>query len=441
LAEFMLRLLSLLASKGFRRAAGRNGRATRWMAWAAAVGMVLMLEGCSFVAKQSSLDPKGPVARDQLHLFMVTFWVSVFIFIPVGGTMVWAVYRFREKPEDKGKPLPQQAHGNPLVEISLIGASIALLVIVAIPTMKSIWFSFDLPTDEAYYKPSLLGQWYPNPPEKSADEPIEITVYGYQWWWAFDYKQFGVVTANEFWIPAGKVVKVNLRSRDVIHSFWLPKLAGKLDLMPGRTNWIWLMADADQLGLGGQTGQVFYGQCAQFCGEAHAYMLFRAHAVSDAEFEKWIALSQAKVLPPADGTWDAFLARMRATPDAQLKPVELGAKLFYGRATCMVCHTVNGSPAQGILGPDLSRIASRTAVASGILDNLGDNGQIDPELQLKNLEKWIGHSQDIKPGNKMYYGLNGTPGLKVVEANNATAGTPLTETDFHDIALYLQTLK
>jgi cytochrome c oxidase subunit 2 len=358
--------------------------------------------------------------------------------------MVWAVIKFRERPEDVGKPLPHQAHGNPLVEISLIGASIALLVIVAIPTMKSIWFSFDLPTDEPYYKPSLLGQWYPNPPEKSADEPIEITVYGYQWWWMFDYKQFGVTTANEFWIPAGKVIKVNLRSRDVIHSFWLPKLAGKLDLMPGRTNWIWLMADPDQLGLGGQMGQLFYGQCAQFCGEAHAYMLFRCHTVSDAEFEKWIAQSKAAVLPPADGTWDVFLKQMRATDDKTLQaqnPVEFGAKLFYGRAACMVCHTVNGSPAQGILGPDLSRIASRTAVASGILDNLGDNGQIDPALQLQNLENWIGHPQDIKPGNKMYYGLNGTPGLQVIEANNAAAGTPLTDEDFHDIALYLQTLK
>jgi len=107
----------------------------------------------------------------------------------------------------------------------------------------------------------------------------------------------------------------------------------------------------------------------------------------------------------------------------------------------MVCHTVNGSPAQGILGPDLSRIASRTAVASGILDNLGDNGQIDPALQLQNLEKWIANPQNFKPGNKMYYGLNGTPGLQVIEANNAAAGTPLSEEDFHDIALYLQTLK
>jgi len=437
----MLRALSLFSPKTYRQRPGSPGRAARWLALAAGLGVALLLAGCSFTTKQSALDPKGPVARDQLHLFYVTVWVSLFIFLVVGTTMAVVVWKYREKPEDIGKPLPPQAHGNPLVEISLIGASIALLVIVAIPTLKSIWFGYDLPTDQPYYKPSLLGQWFPNAPEKSADEPLEITVYGYQWWWMFDYKQFGVVTANEFWIPAGKVVKINLRSRDVIHSFWLPKLAGKIDLMPGRANWLWLMADADQVGAGGQMGQLFYGQCAQFCGEAHAYMLFRAHSVSEADFEKWIAQSKAPVPPPIDGTWDAFLKQMRTTDDKQLQaqnPVAYGAKLFFGRANCLQCHTINGSPAQGLIGPDLSRIASRTAVASGIMENLGDDGKIDPALQLKNLERWIGYSQDVKPGDKMYYLPTG---LQKIEADNIKAGTPLTDQDFHDLALFLQTLK
>jgi cytochrome c oxidase subunit 2 len=393
--------------------------------------MALLLAGCSFTTKQSSLDPKGPVARDQLQLFYVTVWVSLFIFVTVGGTMVVVVIKYRERPEDVGKPLPQQAHGNPLVEISLIGASIALLVIVAIPTLKSIWFDYDLPTDQTYYKPSLLGQWYPNPPEKSADEPLEVTVYGYQWWWAFDYKQFGVTSANEFVIPAGKVVKIDLRSRDVIHSFWLPKLAGKIDLMPGRANWLWLMADADQPGL-------YYGQCAQFCGEAHAYMLFRCQVVSDKEFEEWIAKSKAPVPPPTGGTWDTFLKQANTNPASLTTDPEKGAALFFGRANCVQCHTINGSPAQGLIGPDLSRIGSRTSVAAGILDNLGDDGQIDPPLQLKNLHDWISHSQDIKPGNHMYYLPTG---MKKIEADNETAGTPLTDENFTDIAAFLQTLK
>jgi cytochrome c oxidase subunit 2 len=430
----MFRFLSIFAQKAFRGSPLGTGRGARWAAWAAGGLMVLFLAGCQFNAKQSALDPHGPVARDQMYLFWVTVVVSGFIFAVVGTTMIVVAYKYREKPEDVGKPLPPQGHGNPLVEISLIGASIALLVIVAVPTLKSIWFSLDMPTDQPYYKPSLIGQWYKNPPEKSADEPLEITVYGYQWWWAFDYKQFGVVTANEFVIPAGKVVKINLRSRDVIHSFWLPKLAGKIDLMPGRANWLWLMADPDQV------GTLFYGQCAQYCGEAHAYMLFRATAVSPADFQAWINHLKTPVLPPADGTWDAFLKDMRQTSDQQLqsKPVVLGAKLFFGRANCLQCHAITGTPAQGLIGPDLTVVGARTAIAADFMENLGTDGQIDPALQHQNLQKWIAHSQDIKPGCKMFYLPTG---MQKIEADNAAAGTPLTEQDFSAIASFLQTLK
>jgi cytochrome c oxidase subunit 2 len=443
---------TLLSKSKSGRPSRRPGGAPRWPVGLAGAVVAMLLAGCSFTTKQSTLDPHGPVARLQLHLFMVTVWVTLFIFLTVGTTMAVVVWKYREKPEDAGT-LPPQAHGNPLIEISLIGASVALLVIIAIPTLQAIWYTDTLPEGEPFYKPSLLGAWYPQPPEKSANEVLDITVYGYQWWWAFDYKQFGVTTANEVIIPAGKVVKFELRGRDVIHSFWLPKLAGKVDVMPGRDNWLWLLADEDGPSL-------YYGQCAQFCGEGHAYMLFRARAVSDAEFVQWIEKTKAPVPPPEPGLgwsaylakaandqaaaqkavttdWTTFLAQARKDPGSLTTPAERGAALFFGRANCVQCHTINGSPAQGLIGPNLSRVASRTALAAGILDNLGDDGQIDAHRQYENFYKWVSDSEDYKPGNKMYFLPTG---LKAILAQDQANGVPVTDQDFHDIAAFLQTL-
>ncbi len=467
----MLRALFTFKSPAGRGlGAGLKPWAARWPVLLAGM-MMLLAAGCSFTTKQSTLDPHGPVARDQMDLFMVTVRVTGFIFVVVGSTAAWVVWRFREKPEDVGKPMPHQAHGNPLIEIGLIGSSIALLVIIAIPTLKSIFFTMDMPTDNAIYPPSKLGVWYPSPPVKSAEEVLEVTVYGYQWWWGFDYKQFGLVTANELVLPEGVVVKMNLRARDVIHSFWLPKLAGKVDVIPGRANWLWLMADQGATGL-------YYGQCAEYCGEAHAYMLFRARVVSREDFVKWMEQSKKPVLPPgvdqpwatkalqdlaakdpkseatdpqkATALWAAFLARGQEDKKnnnintANLKTeVEKGAFLFFDRSGCAGCHTINGSPAAGVVGPNLSQVASRTSLAAGILDNLGDNGKIDPDKQLSNLHKWISDSIHVKPGNKMYT----TPvvGLRDVELKNKNSGADPTaaqqDQDYKDIAAFIQTLK
>ena len=378
----------------------------------ASFATLLLVSGCSFTTKQSTLDPKGPVAQLQLDLFWITVWVCTFIFIVVASVLLFVVLRYRERKGDKDAPMPKQGHGNPLVELSLIVVSILLLVIIAIPTLDAIWYTHELPSDQEGFEDSKLGSWYTGDIDADENEKVlEINVYGWQWWWSFEYPQLGITTANEMVIPVDKVVKINLRAVDVIHSFWLPKIAGKVDLMPGRNNWMWIRAD--------ETGH-YYGQCAEFCGEAHAYMLFRTDVLEANDFEKWVSDYQAGALAPAgfqaqpdkskpDPTsqddWMAWSETAQNNPEIFADdPVHEGAVLFMGKAQCIVCHSIDNSPAMGKTAPDLTQIAARKSLAAGILDNTNpQTGEIDKEKQLDNLVKWLSRSQDIKPGNLMYY--------------------------------------
>ena len=362
-----------------------------------ALAMLAVLNGCDFETRQSTLDPKGPVAEVQLDLFMVTVKVSLFIFVTVGGALLWAVIRYRERARDRGQPPPSQGHGNPLIEVALIMASVVLLVIIAVPNLKAIWYTNEFPEDAAHQ----LKNWYPDALEADIeDEVLVVNVFGYQWWWAFEYPQFDVVTANEFAVPVGKAVKINLRAADVIHSFWLPKLAGKVDLIPGRANWMWIQAD--------EPGH-YYGQCAEYCGEAHAYMLFRTEALGVEDFARWIQHQKKEAPEP--------------TTNADILE---GKQLFLSK-TCVQCHSIRGFTV-GIGGPDLTHIASRKSVAAGILDNRDIYGRLDPQKQYDNLFNWIKYSYLYKPGNLMYYPDNG---LKNVE---------LSDEEVHKIVKYLQTL-
>ncbi len=424
------------------------------------------LAGCSMKEPQSTLDPHGLVSREQLSLFWITVAVSAFIFVTVGGTMAWVVWRFRERPGDEHKPMPSQGHGNPMIEISLITASIALLVIIAVPTLKAIFLTDALPTNQPYWKTSELGQWYAKVgtvPETQDDKPLEIIVQGKQWWWSFEYPQFGITTANEFVMPAGKVVVFQLRSDNVIHSFWLPKIAGKVDLIPGRANYMWMMPDDGlaatdgydhgPIGADQYENGLYYGQCAQYCGESHAFMLFRARVVSETDFAAWVEQTKKKVpAPAAGGNWAKFFSAVNPDPDDGVPPDQTmlatpeqrGAALFIGRAGCIQCHTIDGSPATATGGPNLTHVASRTSIAAGFLDNLDNDGKaIDPVRQRDNFYNWISHPYDYKPGNLMWYPHQGTAagGLRDIIQKNINNKTPITDQDFHDLAAFLMTLK
>ena len=180
---------------------------------------------------QSTFDAKGPVAASQLDLFYVTLWVTGIIFVLVAAVLAYATLKFKARNEaDEHAEPPPQGHGNPLVELGLIGASVVALVFIAVPTLEAIWYTYDVPDDRR-------------------DQTYEVTAVGYQWWFKFEYPNEQIdgagalVTANELVIPAGRPIRVNLRTIDVIHSFWVPKLAGKVDMIPNRGNHLWLQAD------------------------------------------------------------------------------------------------------------------------------------------------------------------------------------------------------
>ena len=410
-----------------------------------------LLGGCDTNTRMSTFDTKGPIAEAQLDLFMVTVWVSLFIFVLVGAVYIVAMFKFRERKDDD-RPLPVQGHGNPLIEIGLIGASILLLVIVAVPTLRAIWYTHDFPVTEE----SKLGAWYQGEGLSAAeeDQPLTIRVEGYQWWWGFAYPQLGITSANELIIPAGKAIRLELRSKDVIHSFWLPRIAGKVDLIPGRSNGMWIQAGdsiedwqakTDATGsdeelrvayasyLQDEIHNYYYGQCAEYCGDSHARMLFRASVVSDDEFTSWVSEIKTGHQAPNDMAWEDWYATNDESPDKLTGDINEGLQLFMSRGKCATCHAVNGNPrAVGVAGPNLTKLASRQSVASGWLNHRAEDGSVDVEQQYANFFKWIKEPNTVKPGNRMWKANGGGIG----ELDEL-----LTDDEIHKISLYLQTLK
>lgn len=364
------------------------------------------------------MDPKGIIAQKQYDLFMLTVWVTAAIFLVVGGALFWTVWRYRERKTDDKDTLPSQSHGNPMIEIGLIGVSVALLVVIAVPTLREIWFTHDVPDDPE----SRLGTWFDGETaENTDDEPLIIEARGWQWWFSFEYPQLGITTGNEFAIPEGKTVKIELRGEDVIHSFWLPKIAGKVDMIPGRNNYMWIRSD--------EPGY-YYGQCAEFCGESHAYMQFRAKVLPEEDFEKWVAQRRTAPPAPAGEDWTDFMTLSANNPEALPdNDAVKGARLFFGKGTCIQCHAIDGTMAAGKLGPNLTYVADNHSLAAGWMEHDNPDGSINREKQLSNLYEWVRRSEDIKPGNLMYYG---TGGLENVD---------LSDEEVHQIAVFLQTLQ
>jgi len=408
---------------------------SRLIGAAVAAAGTFLLSGCFWLdGPQSTFDPNGPVARRQMELFYTTCWVSLFIFVVVGGVLAYAMFKFRARGDaDEHAEPPEQAHGNPLVEISLIGASVLALVIIGIPTLSGIWYSYDVPVaDKA--------------------DTYEITATGYQWWFKFDYPSetaqtldpTGKVvnapfsTANELVIPAGRPIHINLRTVDVIHSFWIPKLAGKVDMMPNRGNHLWLRADKPGY---------FWGQCAEFCGESHAVMRFRVIALGPKEFNDWVnaqALPARKVPQVADATpakaqfadyrtfrrneagytskfdespLDSWRAKQNPEPVEDPALIAKGRVLFQGK-TCSSCHTIRGDGYIGVVGPELTHVGARSTIAAGLLENNRDE-----------LHRWIHAPNEVKPGNTMW--------VAGYVANNIK----LTPEDEDALVNYLQSLK
>ncbi len=415
---------------------------------------VELAEAFSLSGPQSTMVSAGPVAKAQWDLFMVTVYVTTFIFIVVGSVLAYAQIKFRAKSEAEERAVPpqQQGHGNPFIEIGLIASSVFLLVLIAIPTLRDIWYTHDVP-------------------EAERANAMDITATGYQWWFKFEYPgdmvklptggEAPLVTGNELVVPAGVPVRIHLRTIDVIHSFWVPKLAGKVDMIPNRPNFLWLKADKPGY---------FYGQCAEYCGESHAIMRFRVIALSPSEYVRWLdnqkngarTATAATVAAAQQATKVEFASFTNTSPRSSLsasgemetdpfgawrkkqqvpaheepKLIAEGHQLFSDK-TCMNCHTIRGhasktgTPYGGITAPDLTHVGARSTIAAGVLENT-------PER----MSQWLNDPEYFKPGNKMVHGIGGMAGyFKPDEHGNPVRNINLNNREINALVAYLQSLK
>lgn len=312
-----------------------------------------LLSGCSLAAwdmagPMSFFNPQGTLAAIQLDVLLVALWVCIGIFVVTGGLYFYTLIRYRSRPGDEAR-IPEQLHGSTAIEIGLVTIFVILLTIIMVPNVRALFVMDDLEAIEG--------------------AELAIDVKGYQWWWGFDYPDHGVRTANELHIPVGTRVRLNLTSDNVIHSFWVPKVAGKLDVIPNQLNRMWIEAD---------TPGVFQGQCAELCGASHANMRFLLVVHERADFEAWLR-AQAE---PARAVTEGAEA-------AQVALIESGREKFL-QSACIGCHTVSGTHALGQAGPDLSHFGSRREIAAGMWANA------HPALTA-----WIQRPADLKEGSLM----------------------------------------
>jgi len=308
---------------------------------------VLRLPGLLAITDaQSALNPAGRQAGRIHWLFMLFCVVLTIIYLVVLALLVRIT---RSKTEEQ--PPPPLLNPEPRREKRMTVA-VSTGVVLTIVTLCVLLFH-DFAAGKSIH---LLTD--PN--------PLEIKVTGHQWWWEIKYEDADpsqiVTTANEIHIPVGRVVKLDLDSPDVIHSFWVPNLHGKRDLVPGHPATTWIKAE--------QPGS-FHGQCAEYCGAEHALMRIAVTSESSADFQKWLDAQRQSSVPPKT--------------DAQKR----GQQVFLG-STCIMCHSIQGTPARGTVGPDLTHVGSRVKVAADTLPNSSEN-----------LSRWILDPHKIKPGVKM----------------------------------------
>ncbi len=332
----------------------------RWALLLALLSLAPVLIGCYPSHPQSTFDPKGPVSDNQLTLFYVIFFAAVAIFVVVVGIFGYTLYKFRARKGHSDRPV--QVHGNRTLEIAWTVAPALLLIAIAVMTIRTI---YDLN-------------------EPPSDNPLQVDVMAHQWWWEIEYPGLNVTTANEIVVPVNRDVAFKLDSNDVIHSFWVPKLGGKQDIIPNKTNDTWFRAE--------EPG-IYQGTCAEFCGIAHALMRFRVRAVSEDEFNLWVAEQQA---PPPVLTGQGAV----------------GQQVFLAKG-CILCHTTSGPDIAEVRAgrteaflagehqwtegapnqthaPNLTHFDSRITMAGGILGNTEEN-----------LRAWLTDPEGVKPGNRM----------------------------------------
>jgi cytochrome c oxidase subunit II len=295
--------------------------------------------------------PESSPTHAIIELSMFVLGITGLIFVVVAGLLVYAVVKFRATPADADRE-PAQVYGSTQIELAWTIIPILIVLVLFAATARVIHAIQDAPQPPA---------------------AVEVTVIGHQFWWEYRYPGLGVVTANELHVPVSDPSRprptfLQLLSADTDHSFWVPQLAGKMDLIPNRVNRLWM----DPL----RTG-IFLGQCAQYCGTQHAKMLQRVSVDTPEEFDAWIDAQRG--------------------PAVEDESAIAGRRIFETTA-CINCHTVRGTAANGRFGPDLTHLMSRATLASGAALNTPAN-----------LRVWLTDPDAIKPGSLM-------PAMRMSEA-------------------------
>ena len=415
---------------------------------ASALGPALLLlaaVACGGNYPNSTFQPTTEFNRDLTGLWNAMMFWGTLVFVIVEVILVVAIVRYRRRPDS---PEPRHVHGNTAMEITWTVLPMVILALIAVPTVRNIW----------KHQAAAPG------------DALQVQVIGHQWWWEFRYPQYNVTTANELYLPIGRAVNFELRTVDVLHSFWIPALGGKRDLISNRTNYLWFAPDS--------TGEnAFNGTCNEYCGSSHANMRFRAYTVTPDNFDAWARHQAANaVFPPAPPAAPATsaaaasavpvsntaqpappaaapvpapttgyefpLERMGAHTVPQT-PIPAGLTFnegllaagdaqrgfaLYSRSACIGCHKIRGNPSSiGVTGPDLTHVASRHTIAAGFFPN-----------DARHLAHWIKNAVKMKPGAKMNVLGAGEfdPILK-----SSTGPGRLTDEQIADIVAYLRSLK
>ena len=328
----------------------------------------------------SILDPAGPVASDEMGMAIMVFVVAAIVFVIVISALLYCIIRFRDRP---GAAPPSQLGGNTRLEIAWTIVPSALLVVILVATLTTMFKVATPPTTPT----------------------LSITAVGHQWWWEFDYDGKSFVTADQMNIPVNTIVHINLQSNNVIHSLWVPQLGGKTDVIPGHDNTMWL--EATRYDTSNPLNNQYRGECTEFCGTQHAHMDFVVVVQTQADFNAWVAQQQQLATTPAKGS------------------AEAAGKAEFLAAGCVGCHMINGVTPNvnpnSLIGPNLTHFGSRLLIAGGVLDN-------NPT----NLARWIYDAQSVKPGVDMPT-FNGD--------SDSLNGENLNQDQLNNLVAYLSSLK
>ncbi|CAN5768136.1 cytochrome c oxidase subunit II [soil metagenome] len=383
--------------------------------------------------------------RDVGHLFDILLWLGGFVFVFVEGILLYTIFKYRRKSENDR---PKHVHGNTTLEILWTAIPAVILAFIAVPTVKTIFKTQAVASSDA----------------------LQVEVWGHQWWWEFRYPQYTMAgngkldtltTANELYVPVGRKVNFKLQTTDVLHSFWIPQMGGKRDLITNHVNYLWFTPDS--VGEG-----AWNGFCAEFCGSSHANMHFKVFTVTPSNFDSWtkhqmspaafgaVAMKPmpGAVAPVADSAKPqaqtvqqaGFVSFPREKLPAHVIPrTPLPEGLAFNESLkgdpqrgldfmnkmgggCIGCHAIAGNPMMmAKVGPNLTHVGTRTTIAGGIYPN-----------DTQHLVRWIKNARKMKPGVLM-------PTLGAGEYDGVTKAfipkTGLNDQQIADIVAYLQSLQ